>query len=303
MTKFILINILMAFIFAPLLMGIINRTKAFFAGRRGQPLLQLYYDIYKLLNKSAVYSRTTTWIFRAGPVAGLSAVIMALLIIPYGTSRGLISFDGDLILLCYLFGIARFFTVLAALDTGSSFEGMGAGREIQFAVLAEPAFLIALAALAREAGTISLSAVYSAFSPEMWAHNGPLLAFSASAVFLVFLAENSRVPVDDPNTHLELTMIHEVMALDHCGPDLAFILYGASLKFWVLGALFTGILVNRWSANIWVNMFCFTAGMAALSVLTGMVESVMARLRMNNVPMMLVCALAFSVLALLVQIR
>ena len=124
---------------APLLPGVINRTKAWFAGRRGPPLLQAYYDLWKLLHKGAVYSQTTTWVFVAGPVVGLACVVTALLIVPLGGVPGLLAFPGDFLLLAYLLGLMRFFTVLAALDTGSSFEGMGASREAFFSALAEPA--------------------------------------------------------------------------------------------------------------------------------------------------------------------
>ena len=139
----LLVNILLPLILAPLLPGIINRTKAVMAGRKGQPLFQLYYDLWKLLRKGAVYSRTTSWVFRAGPMVALAAVLTALVIVPLGGSSAPLHFAGDLILLAYLMGLARFFIVLAALDTGSAFEGMGASREVTFAALAEPAFLLA----------------------------------------------------------------------------------------------------------------------------------------------------------------
>jgi len=126
---------LFGLMFAPLLLGIINRTKALFAGRRGMPLFQLYYDVWKLLRKGAVYSRTTTWIFRAGPIVGLAAVVAAM---------ALVAFPGDSILFAYLLGLMRFFTMIAALDTGSSFEGMGASREVQFSALIEPALGVLL---------------------------------------------------------------------------------------------------------------------------------------------------------------
>ena len=139
-----LIPLLFGLMFAPLLLGIINRTKALFAGRRGMPLLQLYYDVWKLLRKGAVYSRTTTWIFRAGPIVGLAAVVAAMALVPFGKMPALVAFPGDLILFAYLLGLMRFFTMIAALDTGSSFEGMGASREVQFSALIEPALGVLL---------------------------------------------------------------------------------------------------------------------------------------------------------------
>jgi formate hydrogenlyase subunit 4 len=154
------INILLMLVLSPLLFGIINRTKAFFAGRRGQPLLQTYYDLFKLFNKGVVYSRTTSWIFRAAPVIGFAAVCAAGFLIPFGSRPAVISFSGDLVLFAYLLGLMRFLTVLAALDTGSSFEGMGASREVLFSSLAEPALLVALPAVAKLSGSLSLTEMF-----------------------------------------------------------------------------------------------------------------------------------------------
>jgi formate hydrogenlyase subunit 4 len=236
-------GLVLALVLAPLLLGVINRTKAIFGGRRGAPLLQTYYDIAKLLRKGAVYSRTTSWVFRAGPIVGLAAALGSLLIVPLGGRPGVLSFPGDLVLLAYWLGLMRFFTVAAALDTGSAFEGMGASREVQFSALAEPALLVALAALFKLTGFGAIADVYATLDPQtLWA-SGPILLLVAAALLVVYLAENARIPVDDPNTHLELTMIHEVMVLDHGGPDFAMITYAASLKLWVLGALIVGILV------------------------------------------------------------
>jgi formate hydrogenlyase subunit 4 len=240
------IPLILAIVLAPLMVGVINRVKAIFGGRRGQPLLQPYFDIWKLLHKGAVYSRTTSWVFRAGPIITLAAVLVATALMPLGSCPSLISFSGDLILFAYLLSLGRFFTVVAALDTGSAFEGMGASREVFFSTLAEPALLLGLAAVAKKAiGTpmISLTEIHRHITPELWATSGLILVFVAIALVLVYLAENSRIPVDDPNTHLELTMIHEVMVLDHSGPDLAFIQYGAALKLWVLGALIIGMMI------------------------------------------------------------
>jgi len=286
------VHILFALVLAPLLLGVINRTKALFAGRNGQPLLQLYYDLAKLLRKGAVYSRTTSWVFRAGPIAGLAAVVAALAIVPFAGTGAPVSFAGDLVLFAYLFGLMRFFTVIAALDTGSSFEGMGASREVQFAALAEPVLFLALAALARRTGSLSLSGILGAVTPSE-----PVWALVAVALLVVLLAENARIPVDDPNTHLELTMIHEVMVLDHGGPDFAFILYGAALKLWVLGALLVGVVLP--GENILLSL----VAMLALAVVVGVIESTMARLRLLRVPQLLVGAGALAALALILVMR
>lgn len=294
---------LLALLFAPLLFGVINRTKAIVAGRVGQPLLQPYYDLWKLLHKGAVYSRTTTWVFRAGPVVGLSAVLIALALLPFGGVPALLAFPGDLVLFSYLLALLRFFTVIAALDTGSSFEGMGASREVTFSALAEPALFLGLAAVARHTETLSLSSMFAGITSESWSHAGPALALLAAAFLVVFLTENARIPIDDPTTHLELTMIHEVMVLDHSGPDFALILYGSALKLWLLGSLLVGVLVPVRSGMLWLDLGAAAAGMIGLAVLTGVIESAMARLRLVHIPQLLVGAGVLSALALVLMLR
>jgi formate hydrogenlyase subunit 4 len=284
-----------ALLLAPLVPGIINRVKAVVAGRRGQPLLQTYYDIAKLLAKSSVYSRTTTWIFRAGPLVGLATGVGALCLLPWGGGRGLVSFDGDFILFVGLLGLGRFFTMLAALDTGSAFEGMGASREAWFSTLTEPALFIALAALAHATGALSLSGVLAGLG--VGGLGGPAVFLAAAATYLVFLAENARMPVDDPTTHLELTMIHEVMVLDHSGVDFAAITYGASIKLWVLGGFFAAMLVPK-TGLWWLDLLDGLAALLCVGVLTGVVESIMARVRLARVPQLLVAGIAMAALGL-----
>ncbi len=294
---------LLAFVLSPLLLGVINRTKALFAGRQGPPLLQAYFDLWKLLHKGAVYSRTTTWVFRAGPIVGLAAAIVATALVPLGGCPALVAFPGDLILFAYLLGLMRFFTVVAALDTGSSFEGMGASREVLFSALAEPALLIALAAVGRNVGSFSLSEMFARLSSQNWLQAGPALGLVVIALMIVLLAENARIPVDDPNTHLELTMIHEVMVLDHSGPDLACILYGAALKLWVLGALVLGVALPSFGENLWLGLVLTLGGMLVLAVVIGIVESIMARLRLLVVPQLLVGAGALATVALILVLK
>lgn len=299
-----IIHVVCALLLAPMLPGVINRVKAWVAGRRGPPLLQAYYDLWKLLHKDVVYSRTTTWVFVTGPVIGLASVTTALLMVPLGGTAGLLVFSGDFVLMAYLLGLMRFFTILAALDTGSSFEGMGASREAFYAALAEPALLLGLVAMSVQSRSLALSEVYAAVTPSAMASSaGPALLLVAVALAIVFLTENARIPVDDPNTHLELTMIHEVMVLDHSGPDLAMIQYGAMLKLWVLGALLVGILVPVRSGWWGIDLAGGIGGMMGLAVLVGAIESTTARLRLVRVPQFLVAASVLSVLALLLVMR
>ncbi len=298
MNAFSFLPLFLALVLSPLLFGVINRTKAIFAGRHGQPLLQTYFDLWKLLRKGAVYSRTTTWIFRAGPVIGLAAALVAAMLVPLGNFPALIEFPADFLLFAGLLGLMRFFTVVAALDTGSSFEGMGASREVFFSALTEPALLVVLATLAQQTGQLSLSTMLEPGSVAHWLHAGPVVALVVVALMIVLLAENARIPVDDPNTHLELTMIHEVMVLDHGGPDFAFILYGAALKLWLFAALIVGMLLPA-TDNEWLNLLLAVGGMLAVAVMVGVIESVMARLRLVIVPQLLVGAGALAAVAFL----
>ncbi|MFH1569345.1 MAG: NADH-quinone oxidoreductase subunit H [Gemmatimonadota bacterium] len=294
---------LLALVLSPLLLGVINRTKALFAGRRGAPLLQAYLDLWKLLHKGAVYSRTTSWVFRAGPVVGLAAVVTAALLVPLGSVPAPLAFAGDVVLFAYLLGLMRFVTVLAALDTGSAFAAMGASREVWLSALAEPALLLSLAAVARTTHSLSLSGMFAGPATANWLHLGPPLALVLAALAIVLLAENARIPVDDPNTHLELTMIHEAMVLDHGGPDLAFILYGAALKLWVLGTLLVNTALPVHGASAGLSLLAAVGGLFVLAVGVGVVESVMARLRLPVVPQLLVGADALAFVALILVMR
>ncbi len=293
----------LALLLAPLLRGVINKVKALFAGRCGPSVFQPYRDLAKLLGKGAVYSRTTTLVFRLAPLVGLSAVMVALALLPMGSVQAVLAFPGDIILFAYVLGLMRFFTVIGALDTGSSFEGMGASREVQFSALVEPVLMLAMATLARHSGSISFSGIYPSITFGSWMQAGPTLAMVSAALLVVCLAENSRIPVDDPNTHLELTMIHEVMVLDYSGPDLAFILYAAALKLWVFGALLVGLCMPLRTGLAIVDVCAFLVGMLLLAIVIGVIESMMARLRLLRVPQMLVGAGAIAIVALVLVLR
>jgi formate hydrogenlyase subunit 4 len=285
-------------VFPPLLLGVINKTKAWFAGRLGPPLLQSYRDVWKLLRKGAVYSRTTTWLFRAGPTVSLAAVLCAGLVLPLAADTSPLGFSGDVVLFAYLLGLGRFFTMAAALDTGSSFEGMGASREAAFSALAEPALFLSLAILCVPARSATFGDAFRGLPWTTWGFEHPTYLAAALSLFAVLLAENSRIPVDDPNTHLELTMIHEVMVLDHGGPDLGFILYGSAVKLFAIGALLTHVLLPIPAGGGWRGIALLCGGELALAALVGVVESVMARLRLPRVPQFLVGATVLAAIGL-----
>jgi formate hydrogenlyase subunit 4 len=288
---------------APLLLGVIARTKAVFAGRRGAPLLQPYWDLGRLWRKGLVISRTTTWVFWAGPVVAVAVPVVASLLLPMGALRAPLSFEGDVILFVYLFALARFFTAAAALDTGSSFEGMGAAREVTFSCLAEPTLLLGFVVLARLAGGLSLNAMLGPHLPAAWGTSGASLALIVVCLMVVLLVENSRIPFDDPNTHLELTMIHEVMVLDHSGPLLGLVLYGSALKLMVLGAIVMRLVLPVDTDNLWLDAAVFAGGQLVLAIAIGTVESVMARLRLARVPQVLIGTILVSVFAVVLVLR
>jgi formate hydrogenlyase subunit 4 len=299
----IVIHIFLAVVMPPLLLGVIGKTKAAFAGRVGAPFLQPYYDIFRLLQKGTVFSTTTTWIFRAGPIVSLATTAVAALLIPFGAHPAPISFQGDMILYAYLFALGRFFTMAAALDTGSSFEGMGSAREATYSCLAEPTLFFALITLSRLSGSYSLSAMLIKVSSSIWLEAGAALLLLVGGMFIVLLVENCRIPFDDPNTHLELTMIHEVMVLDHSGPAFALIQYGAGLKLFVLGAFFVHLALPYATGKPFVDWVLFIISMLELAVIIGTVESVMARLRLVRIPQLLVAATILAAFSTLLVIR
>jgi formate hydrogenlyase subunit 4 len=297
----VLLQLLSILALSPLVPGLINKVKAVLAGRTGPPVLQLYYDLAKLSRKEALFSRTTTRLFLAGPVAVVATLLVAGLLVPFGHFPAPVHFQGDMVLFVYLLGLARFLTVLAALDTGSSFEGMGSAREVTFSALSELALFLGFAALAKASGSASLTDLLASRGLGLSRAMVPLILVLA-AWMIVFLAENCRIPVDDPTTHLELTMIHEVMVLDHSGRPLALALYGASLKLQVLGALILGPLLPR-TRHPWLDWGAYFLGLALLAAGVGVVESLTSRVAMIKVPQFLmvgVLASAFAFLILMV---
>ena len=261
--------------------GLINRTKAWWAGRRGAPLTQPFRDVIRLLRKGQVVSAVTTPLFRLAPALNLAAVALAGLMVPLAGGEALFSFEGDFVVFAYVMATGKFFRILAAMDTGSSFEGMGASREALFSGLVEPAFFLILAGLMAAGGQTSFAAAL----PSLQTAGGLLqvaLVLSLISFFIMLLVEGCRVPVDDPNTHLELTMIHEVMVLDHSGPDLAFLQYAAALKMVIIGALIAGLVIPP-AASVWLSAGLLLGILTAVAVATGLVESVTARLRMTHV--------------------
>jgi formate hydrogenlyase subunit 4 len=277
----------------PLLPGIINKVKAWAAGRRGPPVLQLYYDLARLWKKSVVQSRVTSPGFLAGPAVAWTAILGAAMLVPIGPVGTALSFRGDVVLLLYLLALARFATAWAAMETGSAFEGMGAAREVSFSVLAEAALIAAMLTLSVQTRSVSLSTMLAPFP-------GAGVVLLAAGLFTVLLAENSRVPFDDPNTHLELTMVHEVMVLDHSGPPLAVIMHGAALKLMLFSVFLTESVLPVGAIGPIAGIALLIAGVLATALGVGLVESLMARFAFRRVPLLLLTSVLLCVFSLLV---
>jgi formate hydrogenlyase subunit 4 len=289
----LILRLVLWLLLAPLMPGIINKVKAWVAGRRGPPVLQLYYDLAKLWRKGVVLSTLASPGFIAGPAVAWVAVTGAAMLMPLGAAGSALSFRGDVLLLIYLLALARFCTAWAAMETGSAFEGMGAAREVSYAVLAEAAIISAVLSLSVQTGSVSLVTM---LSPSAGA--GAVLL--AAGLFTVLLAENCRVPFDDPNTHLELTMIHEAMVLDHSGPPFAAILHGASVKLLLFAVFLVQAVLPMGELSPLATAGALGLGVLAVIIGVGLVESLLARLAFRRVPLLLTTAFLFCLFALLV---
>lgn len=276
-----MLSLLLIFITALFFTGILNRTKSIASGRKGPGIIQPLKDVSKLFRKGAVYSETTSVIFRIAPLVYFSSIIMACLVIPFGTEKGIVSFDGDFIFFAYILALGKFFNILGAMDTGSSFEGMGASREALYSLFAEPAFFILIGSFALVTGHTSFHQIFS----DM--HLGTTVTYTlgilaAFVLIMIAMIENSRMPVDDPKTHLELTMVHEVMVLDNSGFDLGLILSAGYLKFALYGAIIANFFISEVEPAFAVP--AYLAIQFLFAVTAGLIESFMARFRMSHNP-------------------
>jgi formate hydrogenlyase subunit 4 len=259
--------------------GIIIRTKSLTSGRKGPGIWQPMKDIIRLFRKGSVYSETTSIIFRIAPSIYFASVLMAILVIPFGHYKGIISFNGDFVFFAYILALGKFFNIISALDTGSSFEGMGASREALFSTLAEPAFFLLIGSLSLLTGYTSFHEIFMTF------HFGSYISYAIGimatfVLVMICMVENSRMPVDDPKTHLELTMVHEVMILDNSGFDLGLIMHTINLKFAMYGAIIANLYIGNLPLWYTIPLFLFIQILFAVAV--GILESFTARYRMSH---------------------
>lgn len=290
---------------APLIVGLIRKVKAHLQCRRGASVVQPYADLIKLFRKQPVVSSTTSWIFTATPYILFASTLAAGLLVPVFISRTPLSFAGNIIALVYLLASGTFFLMLAGLDTGSAFGGMGSSREAIVASLTEPAMMLSIFAIALTAGSTNLSTIVhkTALLEGIMTDPSPhLMAFAA--LVIVAIAETGRVPVDNPATHLELTMIHEAMILEYSGRYLALVEWAAGLKLLVFLTLIAnvfapwGIATSMEPAALGVGLAAYLVKVSGLAVLIGILESMFAKLRLFRVTDLLGAAFILALLGL-----
>ncbi len=269
----IALNTLLMLIVAISITGVINRCRALLAGRKGLPFFQHIYNVRLLMRKGVVYSTTTTALFRIAPAVYLGSAIVAILFIPIADLNPLISFEGDVVCFAYLLALGRFALILAAMDTGSSFEGMGASREALYGALIEPAIMVGFATLAMFCGYTSFADIF-AHEQSFNLHLTIVMLLTAYLFIKIAFVESGRVPVDDPRTHLELTMIHEVMCLDYCGIDMAMIQIAGWLKTASLSMLAANAIAATGCFHWW---FATPLAILLTGLSVGVVESTQAR--------------------------
>jgi formate hydrogenlyase subunit 4 len=290
---------------SPLVVGLIRKVKARLQCRRGAGLLQPYADLAKLFRKEPVVSTTASWIFTATPYILFASTLAAGLLVPVFVSRTPLSFAGNIIALVYLMALGTFFLILAGLDTGSAFGGMGSSREAIVASLTEPAMMLSIFAIALTAGSTNLSTIVhkTALMEGIVTDPSPHL-MALAALFLVTLAETGRVPVDNPATHLELTMIHEAMALEYSGRYLALVEWASAVKLLVFLTLLAnvfapwGIATSLAPGAVALGLAAYAVKVAGLAVVIGVVESMFAKLRLFRVTDLLGVAFILALLAL-----
>ncbi len=299
------LQLVLLLLVAPLLSGFIKTMKARLQTRRGPDLLQSYRDIFKLFRKGMVIPETSSWLFSATPYIVFATAALVGLMIPMTTTDAPLSFFGGVLAVVYLLALGRFFLALGGLDAGSSFGGLGSSREMTISAIAEPAMMLAIFTVALAASSTNLSEMAKVAVSQSWKFLAPSQMLAFAALFIVLIAETGRIPVDNPATHLELTMIHEAMILEYSGPYLALIEYGASLKQLVLMSLVVNTffpfgLSTDWTLHgLALGLLFYLIKMLLLSCLIVLIETTNAKLRLFRVPELLMVSFIFGALALI----
>lgn len=292
-----MISFLLILISALFFVGIIAKVKARVAARKMPSVFQPLFDIIRLFKKGAIYSNTSSVIFKFAPLVYVASVLMATLFIPIGSQKGLLSFDGDFVFFAYLLAMGKFMMIIGAMDTGSGFEGMGANREALYSMLVEPAFFILLGSIALFTDNISFQELF--LNLHLSSNLSYIIGIAAIYVLIyIAMVENSRMPVDDPKTHLELTMVHEVMVLDNSGFDLGIIHIATWLKFAIYGSLISNFLINAYWAWYW-QILAFLGVQFVFASIVGGLEAFRARNKMEKNPQWIIMLSAIAVVVFL----
>jgi len=276
-----LLNLLILLLVPFIMFGMIKKTKAFWGGRKGPSVWQPLHDFIKLLKKDFVISNTTSGIFKIAPIISFTAVLFASAFIPLANGEALINIPAGLIVFAYTLGLGKFVSLLSAMDTGSSFEGMGASREASFTSIVEPAFFMVIASIMALCGNYTFESLKEIMT-SAGTYGVLVIIFAALVLFIMILIEGSRVPVDDPATHLELTMIHEVMILDNSGSDLALFTWTNGIKMLLISSLIAYMIIPQGTAE-WLSIGLYLLTIFFISIIIGTIESAMARIRMSHI--------------------
>lgn len=276
-----ILNLIIVLIVPFLMAGVIKKTKSFWAGRKGPSLLQPLYDFIRLMKKDFVISKTTSAVFKIAPVFAIATVLFAAGFVPLANGASIVNVEAGLIIFAYTLGLGKFISLISAMDTGSSFEGMGASREACFTTIVEPAFFTVMASIMALSGNYTFDSLKQILA-NAGSYGILITVFAVVVLFIMVLVEGSRVPVDDPATHLELTMIHEVMILDNSGSDLALITWANGIKMLLISSLIANMIIPA-GVSALVSILLYLIIMFLISVIIGTVESSMARFRMSHV--------------------
>jgi formate hydrogenlyase subunit 4 len=303
---YILIQLIAILLIAPFVNGVIKKVKALTQKRKGAPLLQLYFDLFKLIKKGTVVSCTASWIYRITPPVVFATALAAALLAPVTTTLTPLWFPGDIILLFSVLALGRFFMMLAGLDTAGTFGGMGSSREAMISALIEPSILVTVFAVGLYAKSTSVPMIMEAAKAAGMPLLQPMFIMAFFSLFIIIIAETSRIPVDDPATHLELTMVHEAMILEYSGRDLALMEYGASIKQLVLITLLVNIFLphDQWlgmggAAAVALSLLIYFAKVVFASVLIAIAEAGTVKFRFFSVPNIAAIAFILSFLGFL----
>ena len=302
-----ILNVIFVLLISPLFVSLIKIVKAHAQKRRGPPIFQTYRNLAKLLKKETIYSANSSWIMRVTPLVNVAALLVASLFVPILVIPQPTDIVGNIILFLYLLALAKFFMALSGLDAGSTFGGMGSSREMAISALIEPVVIVVFAALAFAFKTINLPDMFrGALSSNVLID--PVIILISISIFIVIIVESSRVPVDNPETHLELTMIHEAMILEQSGKNLAMMELSSAMKQLLLMAVLINILVP-WGLtqdftvpSILISLGAFVVKAIVLAIIIGLFESSCAKSRLFRLPGLFVVALFLSIITLIIEV-